>query len=416
MNHIYGQPKTSSSTYLGIVAIVIVSFVLGWSVGIEQTNTKAANQNLVVSGAEGNSEAVNLKVFWDAWEILADDYVEPNKLITQEMVYGAVRGMVASLGDPYTAFMTPKENREFVEALEGHLEGIGAELTLRNGLITVISPLKNSPAQNAGLLPEDIIYEVNGESTENMSLEEAVTRIRGEKGSTVVLGVIRSSSPEPVEISIVRQEINVNSVDWEVQGGIGILAINQFGDNTQAEFNRAVNEVLKQRPTGLVLDLRYNGGGYLDGAVEISSEFIEQGKVVTVKERDPQNDEVYYASGRARIPNLPMVVLINAGSASASEIVAGALQDYGRATIVGVQSFGKGTVQTVQNLVDGASLRVTIAKWFTPNDQNINETGITPDIEIEMTVEDVDAGVDPQLEKAIEILTSEKTDTSLVEG
>jgi len=405
MKHIYGQPKDRfSSSYFGIAAIVLVTFILGWNVGITQHERALSDGGAVVSDAKGNLEAVDLDIFWDAWALLSEDYVDPNSLVTQEMVYGAVKGMVDSLEDPYTSFMTPKENREFMEALEGHLEGIGAELTLRNGLVTVVSPLKNSPAQAAGLLPEDIIYQVDEESTQDMTLEEAVMHIRGKEGTSVTLGVIRPSNPEPLEIPIIRRAIDVNSVDWEIKDDIAIVAINQFGDSTQTEFSRAISELLKERPKGIVLDLRYNGGGYLDAAVDITSEFLEKGKVVTIKKRDSEQDEVLYVSGKSRLPNVPLVVLINGGSASASEIVAGAIQDYERGTIVGKKSFGKGTVQEVVNLENGASLRVTIAKWFTPNDQNINETGVVPDVEVELTLENADAGEDPQLDKALEIL------------
>jgi carboxyl-terminal processing protease len=345
-----------------------------------------------------------MQLFWDAWNVLSSNYVDPHALVTEDMIFGAIKGMVASLKDPYTSFMTPKENREFVESMQGYLEGIGAELTLRNGLLTVISPLKNSPAQKAGLQPEDIIYEVNGNSTEDMTLEEAVTKIRGEKGSVVNLTILRASQSEPIKISIVRDEINVNSIDWEMREGIAIIEINQFGDNTKQEFSKAISEILSRRPAGVILDLRYNGGGYLDGSIDITSEFLENEKVVTIKKRNPEEDEVIYTNGQARLANIPLAVLINKGSASASEIVAGAIQDHNRGIIIGENSFGKGTVQTVENLIGGSSLRVTIAKWYTPNDQNINEKGVTPDIIVERTVEDFETDKDPQLDRAIKYL------------
>ncbi len=406
----YGPPEASAAPkYLAVFIALVLAFMVGWNAGLNHTEeVNGAAEVNKVNLPDGTKETVNMGVFWDTWNILSSDYVDPHKLQTEQMIYGAVKGMVAALEDPYTVFMTPKENREFQDILEGHLEGIGAELTLREGMLMVISPLKGSPAQKAGLQPEDVIYMINDETTESMSLEEAVMKIRGEKGSEVKLGILRKGASDPIEMSIVRGDINVNSVEWEMKDGIALLTINQFGDTTKVEFSKAVSEILTQKAKGVVLDLRFNGGGYLDGAVDIVSEFLEKDKVVTIKKRNPEKDETIFANGQARMLNVPLVVLINKGSASASEIVAGAIQDHKRGTLVGEQSFGKGTVQEVDNLVGGASLRITIAKWFTPNDQNITETGITPDVAVERTPEDFDAGKDPQLEKALEILKTKE--------
>ena len=411
MKNNYNRKESSATPkYIGLFLLMTFVFMLGWNAGINHDQIrKGINPDTVVMTPTGQTETVNMQLFWDAWNILSSNYVDPHALVTEEMIFGAIKGMVYSLDDPYTSFMTPKENREFHESLQGHLEGIGAELTLRNGMLTVISPLKNSPAQRAGLQPEDIIYEVDGESTEDMNLEQAVMKIRGEKGSVVVLTVLRKNHNEPIDIRIVRDMINVNSINWEIEDGIAIIEINQFGDSTQQEFSKAISEILAKRPTGVVLDLRYNGGGYLEGAIDIASEFLEKEKVVTIKKRNPEEDEVIYVNGQARMANVPLAVLINRGSASASEIVAGAVQDHNRGTVIGESSFGKGTVQSVENLIGGSSLRITIAKWFTPNDQNINETGITPDIEVERTLDDIESGEDPQLEKAIEILKSQES-------
>lgn len=401
--------KESSGTpkYIGLFLLMTFIFMLGWNAGVSHNQIRQGIlPKTTATSPLGQADTINMQLFWDAWNILSSNYVEPHSLVAENMIFGAIKGMVSSVKDPYTSFMTPKENREFQESMQGHLEGIGAELTLKNGMITIISPLKNSPAQQAGLQPEDIIYQVDGNSTENMTLEEAVTKIRGEKGSVVILTVLRKNYSEPLELRIVRDMININSIDWKMKGDIAVIEINQFGDSTKQEFSKAISEILLKRPKGIVLDLRYNGGGYLDGAIDITSEFLEKEKVVTIKKRNPEEDEVIYVNGQARMANLPLVVLINKGSASASEIVAGAIQDHNRGKIIGVQSFGKGTVQSVENLIGGSSLRVTIAKWFTPNDQNINESGITPDIVIERTIEDIEAGKDPQLEKAIEYLDS----------
>jgi carboxyl-terminal processing protease len=402
------KKPSKAPKYIGATILIIFVFMLGWNAGVNHTYQKQGiTSETAITNAHGNVEKINMQLFWDAWNILSSNYVDPHALDTQKMLYGAIKGMVFSVGDPYTGFMTPKENKEFQQGLEGELEGIGAELTLKNNLLTVISPLKNSPAKRAGLRPEDIIYQIDGESTEDMPLEEAVTKIRGEKGTKVTLTVLRAGQNEPLDIPIIREKININSVDWEMNDGIAIIEINQFGDTTKLEFSKAVSEILNRRADGVILDLRYNGGGYLDGAIDIASEFLENEKVVTIKKRNPEEDEVIYVNGQARMAAIPLVVLINRGSASASEIVAGAIQDHNRGTVIGENSFGKGTVQSVENLVGGSSLRVTIAKWFTPNDTNINEAGITPDIVVERTSEDYQNGKDPQLDKAMEILMDE---------
>jgi carboxyl-terminal processing protease len=400
-------PRKQSSVpkLIGLIVLILFVFTLGWNVGVNHAQKKQeGNYKNVVLDPYGATETINMQLFWDAWNILSSKYVDPHKIDSQNMIYGAIRGMVNALEDPYTTFMTPKEHREFQEDLEGTLEGIGAELTLRHGMLTVVSPLKNSPAKTAGLQPEDIIYEINGESTEDMSLEEAVKKIRGKKGTQVILTVLRQNYQEPIDITITRDNINIESVSWEMINGIALIEINQFGDNTKEEFSKAINEMLNQRPKGIILDLRYNGGGYLDGAIDIASEFLEKEKVVTIKKRNPEEDEVIYVNGQARIANFPLVILINKGSASASEIVAGAIQDHNRGIVIGEPSFGKGTVQEVENLIGGSSLRITVAKWFTPNDTNISETGIIPDIIVERTIEDFEEDHDPQLETAIKYL------------
>ncbi|MBU0578251.1 S41 family peptidase [Patescibacteria group bacterium] len=401
----YFKKESTAPKYIGFLILIIFVFILGWNVGVNHTyRAEGINAQNTVISPYGEAEMVNMQLFWDTWNILSSKYVDPHTLDAQEMIFGAIEGMVDALGDPYTTFMTPKENKEFQDSLEGTLEGIGAELTLRHGLLTVISPLKNSPAKEAGLQPEDVIYMVDGQLTDEMTLEQAVMRIRGEKGTAVVLTILRKDYNEPIDITIVRDTININSVDWEMEGDIAIIEINQFGNNTKTEFSKAINDVLNQRPIGIVLDLRYNGGGYLDGAVDIVSEFIEEGEVVTIKKRNPEEDEIIYVNGQARVVNTPLVVLINKGSASASEIVAGAIQDHERGIIIGETSFGKGTVQEVENLIGGSSLRVTIAKWFTPSGTNISEVGITPDIIVERTSDDYENDDDPQLDAAIEYI------------
>lgn len=403
----YSPQDTSVVRLFGLFILMGFVFALGWNVGLNHSKLPilANGSNQIRSAAQGNDQ-VDMQLFWDVWNLLASRYVDPGALNYKEMVYGAIRGMVFSLNDPYTAFLTPKENKDFQDNLDGNLEGIGAELTLRNEQVTVVSPLKNSPAKKAGLQPEDIIFKVDGEEILDVDFREVIRKIRGPKGSTVVLSILRKENPNLIDIPIVRDSINVSSVSWKMVEEFALIELNQFGTTTTDEFNKAVNEILAARPKGLILDLRYNGGGFLDGAVDIASEFIQNGKVVSIKKRNPEDDEVIYVNGRARILSYPLVVLINKGSASASEIVAGAIQDNNRGMIIGEPSFGKGTVQEVDNLIDGSSIRLTIAKWFTPNDINISEKGIMPDIIVERTEEDIEKQQDPQLDRAIEHLKS----------
>jgi carboxyl-terminal processing protease len=350
---------------------------------------------------------VDLTILWDVWRRLQTNYIEPKELKINDMVYGAVHGAVDAIGDPYTVFMTPTENRDFQSALNGHLEGIGAELSLKEGSITVVAPIKGSPAARAGLLPNDIITKVDHQNIEGLRLDEVVSKIRGKKGTSVVLTLYRDGEVEPIDLSIVRDSIQIPSVDSSIietsSGSIALIALNFFGDDSVSEMRKAVNAIDQKQVKGVILDLRFNGGGLLDAAVDITSMFLKSGKVVEVERRDAPL-ETHFVNGQPILPTLPMVVLINEGSASASEIVAGALQDNKRATIVGTQSFGKGTVQEVLDLPGGASLRVTVARWLTPNGLNLGKKGVTPDIVSKRTTEDYENDRDPQLEKAEEVL------------
>lgn len=405
---LYLQEKSSVPKILGFVILILFVFALGWHVGLSQTQEPAVRVASEEQTARSGKEKVDMQLFWDVWGILASKYVDPQALNFKEMVYGAIRGMVFSLDDPYTTFLTPKENKEFQDGLEGMLEGIGAELTLRNEQLTVVSPLKNSPAKRANLQPEDVILKIDGVEVEEYTFEQSVMKIRGPRGTQVVLTIARKGKAQTFDVKLTRETINIDSVEWKMSGDIAIIEINQFGGKTLEEFSRSISQILPKHPKGIILDLRFNGGGYLEGAVDIVSEFLESGKVVSVKRRRAEEDEVIYVNGKARMATVPMAVLVNKGSASASEIVAGAIRDHKRGVIIGEQTFGKGTVQEVENLVDGSSLRLTVAKWFTPNDINISEVGIKPDIVIERTLEDIEANKDPQLDAALDYLKKKK--------
>lgn len=350
-------------------------------------------------------QKVDFHIFWEAMQKIQEKYIDPAKIDFEKISEGVIRGLVFSLEDSYSTYLSVEESQAFNDEIGGELEGIGAELTLKNGFITVVSPLKDSPAAAAGILPEDIIMQVDGEDIETQSLEAVVKKIRGPRNTEVTLTIVRRGEPIPLEKTITRAHIIVESVSLEMRDEVAILEVSQFGDNTEEEFLRYLREALTKGPKGIVLDLRFNPGGYLETAVDMVSAFQEEGKVVIQKERAPSVVNRFVT--RNKITDLPLVVLINAGSASAAEIVAGALQDHDRALILGETSFGKGTVQQILPLSDGSNLRLTIARWLTPQGRDIAEKGIEPDILILRTAEDFEQDRDPQLDAAIQILTGE---------
>jgi len=347
---------------------------------------------------------VSFDLFWDAWDLLKKEYVDKDKLNEKEMFYGAIKGMVEATKDPYTVFMDPKLSQEFAESFSGTFEGIGAEIGIRKDIVTIVAPLPDSPAEKAGLKAGDKIYGINGESTSGFSIEEAVRKIRGPKGSEVKLMISRDGLEKAKEIKIIRDVILIKSVKTELRGDkIFVIKITGFNDDTEALFEQAVNEAVKANPKGIVLDLRNNPGGYLDTAVAVASEWVKEGIIVTEEfSKDKKNE--FKSNGKARLKDYPTVVLVNQGSASASEIVAGALQNSANIKLIGMKTFGKGTVQTIEDLKDGSSIKITVAKWLTPKGNYINEKGINPDIEVDLTEDDANKGKDPQTEKALELL------------
>ncbi len=380
---------------LAIVVVPILTLALGWQLGLrmQAQAMRDFEQSLGMQfrGGSGSTlqdpeKDVDPTLLWSTWRLLLKNYVDPSKLQKEDMLYGAAKGLAGSMGDPYTLFMTPKENEDFKQTLSGNLEGIGAELADRDGSIVVVTPLRGSPAERAGLKAGDIILTIDGSPTDGLTLPDVVGKIRGAQGTTVVLGVASPGTPAIRTLTIARENIHIPSAEWHVEespdGAIGYMAINQFGDDTLPEVKQGLAELKKAPLKGLIIDLRNNGGGYLDGAVDLVSLFLQKGKVVTVARREGAPQE-HYVSGRPELPNLPMAVIINAGSASASEIAAGALQDNKRATIIGVKSFGKGTVQEVIDLPGGSSLRVTIAHWLLPSGRDLGKDGVHPDILVE---------------------------------
>lgn len=392
--------------YGGIFLILVVGFVSflgGMTVGqrkpLTDASGKVINQELTPAYLR---KTVDFNQFWRLWDTIKTKYYhQPTNEV--KFLYGAEAGLVASLGDPYSVFFEPKVATEFSRELSGSIFGIGAEVSIKKDVLTVIAPLPETPAERAGLKPGDKILAIDGLDTSGMALDLAVSKIRGDKGTTVKLLIMRDGFKKPQEFSIVRGDIQVKSVRYELKNNIAYIKVSHFNEDTGADFTKAVDKVLRDNPRGVIIDLRNNPGGYLNVAVDMIGEWMAED--VAVIERTSNNEQKEYkTNGRARLNNYPTVVLINKGSASASEILAGALQDYGRAKIVGEQSFGKGTVQSYELFDDGSALKLTVAEWLTPKKRAIDKNGITPDIVVKLTNEDADNLKDPQLDKALELL------------
>ncbi len=394
---------------LFILSAAIFLFGSGYKLG--QLGTYDTPHNLVVTNISENAKAKNVdfSLFWEVWDKLNRKYVDHNKLNTQKMYYGAIKGMVASVDDPYTFFLTPDENKLTKDDLGGKFQGIGAQLGLKDGRIVIIAPLKDSPAQKAGVKPGDVISKVDGVSATNWTLAKAVTKIRGEKGTKVTLTLLRNN--KEIIAAITRDEIRVDSVELTYEKNAAILKLTKFGDVTNDEWDKAVNTIeakwKSHQIKGLVLDLRDNPGGYLEGSVYVASEFLSGKKNIVKQQYIDGTGEDHVVSHDGKLIGIPLVILINKGSASASEIVAGALHDYKRAKLVGETSFGKGSIQDALDLSEGAGLHVTIAKWILPNGDWINEKGVKPDIAVENKTSDTETltrSNDKQLDKALDVI------------
>lgn len=348
---------------------------------------------------------VNLTLFWEVWQKLQADYLDKSVFETQKMIDGAIRGMVASIGDPYTLYLSTAENKSAKEDLNGSFEGVGMELQYnRENQIVVVAPLADTPAERAGVKAGDVIIKIGDQTTDKLTLLEAVKLIRGPKGTKIKLAMWRPSIKSNFEVDLERATVLVKSVQLEFKGDIAHVKLMRFGDRTGQELQGAVDQIIIRKAKGVILDMRNNPGGYLSGAVEVASEFLSSGVVVSQESVGAQKED-YSVTRTGRLTEIPLVLLINQGSASASEIVAGALQNHHRAQIVGEKSFGKGTVQESEDLRGGAGLHITVARWLTPNGNSIDKEGIKPDIEIKNEISD--GSVEPkdvQLEKALEIL------------
>lgn len=409
--------EQSRFRYLSLALLVI--FILGfaslayWFGGyrtrlqLDSINQPTGDfQQFIAEGKEKTDNQVDFNLFWEVWDFVLKEYVDHDQLTNEQLFYGALDGIVRATGDPYSMFLDPAMNKELQIDLTGTFEGIGAEIGMKNDMITVIAPLEGMPAEKAGLKSGDQIAKIDGELTFGLTVMEAVNKIRGEKNTDVVLTVLRADQEAPLGITITRGVITVKSVETSMlDNDIFVIKVTNFSDDTNILLNQAVGQVLLNDPQGIILDLRNNPGGYLQSAVFMASQWLEDGVVVTEKYSEDMSQD-HYVDGLSRLSGYPTVVLVNQGSASASEIVAGALQDNEQAVIIGKQTFGKGSVQVLRDLSDGSALKITTAKWLTPKGRDINAEGIMPDLEVDYTIEDFENDIDPQLDKAIEMLAN----------
>lgn len=391
--------KTFFKIVLTIIIIGVV-YTAGYAVGHRNVELEKGYIPKVINTNLGEPKDVDFSLFWDAWDVVKSKFL--GKLDQQKMVYGAISGMLQSLGDPYTVFMSPDEAKQFNADLKGEFDGIGAEIEAKDGYLIIVAPLSGSPAEHAGLKAKDAILKIDGNDVTEMTFYEAINKIRGPKGSTVTLTIVHDGTKESVDIKVTRDTIVVKSVEYEMKGDIAYIKISQFGDDTLDLVKDAVDMAIKKNAKGVVVDLRNNPGGYLQDAIDIISLFIDKDKVAVIEKGKDGVEHPSKTTLQPKIADKQLVVLVNGGSASASEIFAGAIQDYKRGKLIGEKTFGKGSVQTMEKLKDDAEVKVTIAEWLTPNGRQINKKGIEPDIKVELSSDDKKNGNDPQLDKALE--------------
>ncbi len=389
-----------------VVLIVIGFFAFGVYIGISYRTPIEK-----VVGISGKDVAVtttaDFSPFWKVWNLINEKYPGATEITDQERVYGAISGLIGSLDDPYSVFFKPDDAKMFESDISGNFGGIGMEVGLKDKVLTVVSPLKDTPAYKAGLKSGDKILKIDETVTSDMSIEEAIKLIRGDKGTAVTLTIMRAGEKQPREVKIIRDIINVPTLDTELRpDGIFVIKLYSFSANSANLFRDALRKFSDARTDKLLLDLRGNPGGYLDSAISMASWFLPGGKTVVTEDYGTGIEPEIFRSRGYNIfsDQLKFVILIDEGSASASEILAGALQDHGRAKLVGAQSYGKGSVQQVIDVTPDTLLKITVAKWLTPNGVSISKKGLTPDYEVELTQADSDADRDPQMDKAVQLL------------
>ena len=385
-----GEKRQQLSWFLTLVIVAIVSFVAG-------ARSDALFANVAsVFGVRTSNKTIDLSSVQKTYQELIANY--DGKLDTQKLIYGANRGLVEAAGDPHTAYMDPDETKEFDKSLSGQIGGgIGAEIGLRSNKPTIIKPLENSPAQKAGIKAGEVIIKVNDEASSDWSVEKVVSKIRGEVGTSVKLTLL--SGNQTREVSVVRQNIVSPAVESEIDGEIGILKVNRFGDDTVSLSRKYASEFVEKGVKKVILDLRNNPGGTVGAAQGLLGIWLDN-QIAMTERRGSEIVKTLRTTGTPILGNMKTVVLINGNSASASEITAGALREYGKATLVGQKSYGKGSVQIVLGLPGGSQMKVTEARWYTPKGKNIDKTGIEPDVKVDLSSDDVNNNVDPQMDKA----------------
>jgi len=386
-----------------IVISVILSggYYLGYQDGLDET------KNIVITNVTDtdNPEEVtaDFNLFWEVWSKLKEEHIEASNISEKDLVYGAIEGLVDAYNDPNTVFFPPEDSKKFNDDIRGNFSGIGAEIGIRNDKLTIIAPLKDTPAEKAGLQPGDHISQIDGELTDGITVDEAVRKIRGEEGTVVTLTIIREGWDSSRDFEITRGNIEIPNVEWEIiDGNIIHMELFSFSGNATQDFQRAMLQALLSDGEGLILDLRGNPGGLLDVSVRVAGFFLERGEVVVTEKFSTGEEIILRSTGNGALKEFPTAILVNEGSASASEILAGALRVHNGTKLIGKQTFGKGTVQELNDLSDDSTIKITIANWLLPDGTLIEGNGLEPDIEVELTEENFQNGEDPQLDRAIE--------------
>lgn len=394
-----------------IIFLIVTSFSLGVLSGQQGISGVYSTEIPVEIRSSETPDSVDFAPFWTAWNILNEKYVNPERVKDEDKVWGAIEGLAGAYDDPYTVFFPPREAEYFESEVRGNFGGIGIEIGVEGDILTVIAPLKGTPAERAGLLAGDKIISVNATSTMEMTLDEAISLIRGEIGTPVDLTIVREGEKEPREIEVIRDTINIPTIETEKRDdGVFVISLYNFSAVSPDLFRQGLREFVESGYDKLILDLRNNPGGYLEAAIDMASWFLPAGKVVVTEDfRNGGHDEIYRSKGYDIFnKNLKFVILLNKGSASASEILAAALHEYGVAKLIGEKSFGKGSVQQLLDVTPDTSLKVTVAEWLTPNGNQISGKGLTPDILVERTAKDYEKKLDPQMDKAVEALKNWK--------
>ena len=402
---------------VGALFVIALVFFAGFSAGVSAPAESKLVGILHKQPDVAIQEEVDFEPFWQAWSTVQDKYVGIDKVKRQDMVYGAIAGLTKSLDDPYTVFFPPEESKDFQNSIKGSFEGVGMEVGLRKNIVTVIAPLKGTPADRAGILAGDKIIRIGATSTQDFSVEDAVRLIRGPRGTKVKLTLLRNGEDESRVIEIMRDVINMPIINTDrsaiagsgdkkidIPDDIFVIQLSNFSESSPERFRDALREMVSGGQGKMILDLRNNPGGYLEASVQIASWFLPPGEVIVQEDYGKNNKRLHHSYGYNLFRDLPMVILVNQGSASASEILAGALRDHGIAKLVGEKTFGKGSVQEVVPLTEDTTLKVTVAKWLTPKGQALSDGGLDPDFEVKPTKEDMESGRDVVLQKGVELL------------